>query len=71
MKVMQYYLNGQFDASPLPNMPISLLPRVLGIDCPKRYKCTAVYNILKGTPELFDVSIRNDVKSVYISESSD
>ena len=59
MKAMQYYLNRHFDASPLPNMPLSVMPRVLGIDYPGEFKCTATYNILKGTPELCDVSSRN------------
>ena len=59
IKVMRYYLRRKFEASPLPSMPLAVLPRVLGIDVPKRYKCTAVFNILKGIPELCNVSSRN------------
>ena len=62
IKIMQYYLSKKFEASPLPSMPLAVLPQVLGIDVPKRHKCTAVFNIFKGIPELCNVSSRNEEK---------
>ena len=80
LKVMKYYLSQHFDASPLPNMPLVALPRVLGIsiDVPKRYKCSvpnrykcsAIFNILKSTPQLFEASSRGVGKAETHSEDT-
>ena len=68
IKIMQYYLSRKFEASPLLSMPLAVLPLVLGIDVPNMHKkCSAVFNILKGIPELCNVSSRNLDQSEEIS----
>ena len=55
-KITQFYFSGEFDASSIANMPLSVLAHAIGIDVEK--KQTAIFNILKSVPELCAVSSR-------------
>ena len=58
-KIRQYYFNEEFDVSPFINMPLSVLPEVIGIiggDYSTRQ--SAIFRLLKNIPELCNVSSR-------------
>jgi hypothetical protein len=55
-KIMQCIFSRPFDGSSLANIPLVVLPQVLGLDVPK--KQSAIFNILKSLPELCDAKGR-------------
>ena len=55
-KIMQYIFGRPFDGSALANIPLVVLPQVLGLDVPEKH--TAMFNILKSIPELCDAKGR-------------
>ena len=81
IKIMLFYFGQKFSASSLANMPLVVIPEILGIDLSERkefsiekkkdniLECSAVFNIVKTIPELCDVSSRaaaQSEKSSYI-----
>ena len=69
-KIMKHYFSGHYEASSLANMPLAVVPQVLGIDLSPKSKedvalqCSAMFNIVKSIPELCAVSSRGEVPSV-------
>lgn len=57
-KILQYYFIGDFDVSPLINLPMSVLPEVI---CQIRSdtKQSAIFRLLKCIPELCNVAGRS------------
>jgi hypothetical protein len=49
-KIIQFYFVGEFDISPFVNMPLSVLPKVMG-QIEGKDKQFAVYRLLKWIPE--------------------
>ena len=68
-KIMQFYFSGEFDASSIANMPLSVLAHVIGIDVEK--KQSSIFNILKSVPELCAVSSRSGGEAKLQNSLSD
>ena len=68
-KIARYYFIGEFDVSPYVNMHISLLPEVLCLI--KGDRIGAILRLLKGIPELCNVSSRDVSVSERITARSD
>ncbi|KAL7510915.1 hypothetical protein ACHAXN_008776 [Cyclotella atomus] len=54
-KVLQYYFIGEFDVAPFANMPLSVVPEVMGQD-KIRNRHSAIFRLLKCIPDLCNVS---------------
>jgi hypothetical protein len=57
-KVMQFYFVGSFDLAPFASMPHSVLAKVMSVGQAMRNKQTAIFELLRGIPELCNVSSR-------------
>jgi hypothetical protein len=60
-KVMQYYFVGDFDLAPFSIMPVSVLAKVMSCGEGMSNKQTAIFELLRGIPDLCNVSGRGGV----------
>ena len=60
-KILQFYFVGDFDVSPFVDMPLSVLPEVMG-QIEASEKQSAIYRLLHSTPELCNVSGRKSAE---------
>jgi hypothetical protein len=58
-KVMQFYFVGSFDLAPFASMPLSVLAKVMSVGEQMENKQTAIFELLRGIPELCNVSSRH------------
>jgi hypothetical protein len=54
-KVMQSFFVGSFDLAPFASMPLSVLAKVMSVGQAMRNKQTAIFELLRGIPELCNV----------------
>jgi hypothetical protein len=52
---MQFYFMGSFDLAPFASMPLSVLAKVMSVGKDMRNKKTAIFELLRGSPELCNV----------------
>jgi hypothetical protein len=58
-KIARYYFVGSYDVSPFVNMPISLLPKVIGlIKGENHVRQSAIFRMLRSIPDLCNLSGR-------------
>jgi hypothetical protein len=57
-KIMHFYFVGSFDLAPFASMPLSVLTKVISVGQEMRNKQTAIFELLRGLPELCNVSSR-------------
>jgi hypothetical protein len=57
-KVMQFYFVGSFDLAAFASMPLSVLAKVMSVGEQMENKQTAIFELLRGIPELCNVSSR-------------
>lgn len=58
-KILRYYFAGAFDLSPFVTMPVSVLPKVMSeIGGDEINRQSAIFRLLKGLPELCNMSGR-------------
>jgi hypothetical protein len=58
-KIMRYYFIGDCDLAPFFDVPVSVLAEVMGLGAVDKNK-TAIFKLLRGIPNLCDVSSRTD-----------
>jgi hypothetical protein len=58
-KIMRFYFVGDFDLAPFASMPLSVLVKVMSVGEKTRKKKTAIFELLRGIPELCNVSSRS------------
>jgi hypothetical protein len=61
-KVMQFYFVGSFDLAPFASMPLPVLAKVMSVGEEMRNKQTAIFELLRGLPELCNVSSRRELR---------
>jgi hypothetical protein len=57
-KIMQYYFAGRFDLAPFVSMPVSVIAAVMSCGEGMNNKQTAIFELLRGIPQLCNVSSR-------------
>jgi hypothetical protein len=57
-KIIRYYFLGEFDLSPFASMPLSVLSEVLTLGAKMSNQQTAIFELLRGIPDLCHVSSR-------------
>jgi hypothetical protein len=57
-KIIQYYFLGEFDLSPFASMPLSMLSEVMSLGEEMSNQQTAIFELLRGIPDLCHVSNR-------------
>jgi hypothetical protein len=66
-KIMQFYFVGEYNISPFINMPLSILPEVMS-SIKGHDKQFAIYRLLRGIPEVCNVSGRECSEQLAIRD---
>ena len=70
-KIDMFYFVGNFDVSPFARMPISLIPRAIGlIKCSSINRMSVIYRLLGHIPDLLNVSDREAASKLSSDFSS-